>query len=39
MEDRKIVWRDARSEEGVLLFTLPHREPKEDGGRNAADYQ
>jgi hypothetical protein len=27
----------ALSEEGVLLFALPYREPKEDGGRNATD--
>jgi hypothetical protein len=27
--------RVALSEEGVLLFVLPYREPKEDGGRNA----
>ena len=27
------------SEEGVLLFALPYREPKEDGGRNATDCQ
>jgi hypothetical protein len=29
--------RVALSEEGVLLFVLPYREPKEDGGRNATD--
>jgi hypothetical protein len=27
----------ALSEEGVLLFVFPSREPKEDGGRNATD--
>ena len=27
----------ALSEEGVLLFVFPYREPKEDGGRNATD--
>jgi hypothetical protein len=27
------------SEEGILLFALPYREPKEDGGRNATDCQ
>ena len=27
------------SAEGVLLFALPYREPKEDGGRNATDCQ
>jgi hypothetical protein len=28
---------DRCSEEEVLLFALPHREPKEDGDRDATD--